>query len=86
MFPNDILAGMILVVSLLLFAVAVIGYMRYRIKGMIFSAIVFLLFFIESLLYIFLVLFSLKMDIIFINLLLNLIILFFLYFTISLKR
>ena len=86
MFPNDILAGMILIVSLVLFLVAVIGYRRYRIKGMIFSSIVFLLFFIESLIYILIVLFNLKMDIIFITFLLNLIILFFLYFAISLKR
>ena len=86
MFPNDVLAGMILIVSAVLSVIGMVGYRRYRIRGMIFTTLVFILFFIESLLYILTVTFNLDMDMIFVTFLLNLIILFFLYFAISLKR
>ena len=86
MFPTDVLAGMVLIVSVILFVVALVGYWRYRVKGMVFSALVFLLFFIESLIYVIYIIFNWKIDMLFILFLLNLIILFSLYFAISLKR
>ena len=85
MFPNDILAGMILVVSLILTVVGLVAYKRYRLKGMIFSTTAFLIFLLESLIYMFNIFFNLQLDILFWTLLLNLVILIILYFSISLK-
>ena len=86
MFPNDIVAGMLMVVSAILSVVALIGYIRYRMKGMILSFVAFLIFLIESVLYTLNIFIKLKLDMLFWVLLLNLIILFVLYFSISLKR
>ena len=85
MFPNDILAGMILIVSLILTVVGLVAYRRYRIRGMIFSSVAFLIFLFESLIYVFNIFFNLHLDILFWTLLLNLVILFILYFSISMK-
>ncbi len=86
MFPNDVLAGMILVVSIILTVVALIAYKRYRMRGMLLSAAAFFIFFIEGLLYVFNIFLNLKLDMLFWTFLLNLVILFVLYFSISLKR
>ena len=85
MFPDDILAGMILVISLILTVVGLVAYRRYRIKGMLFSTIAFLIFLIESLVYVFNIFFNLHLDMLFCLLLLNLVILVILYFSISLR-
>ncbi len=85
MFPNDILAGMILVVSLILTIVGLVAYRRYRMRGIIFSSVAFLIFLFESLIYVFNIFFNLHLDILFWTLLLNLVILFILYFSISVK-
>ncbi len=85
MFPNDILAGMILVVSLILTIVGLVAYRRYRMRGIIFSSVAFLIFLFESLIYVFNIFFNLHLDILFWTLLLNLVILIILYFSISVK-
>ena len=85
MFPDDILVGMVLVVSLILTFVGFVAYRRYRMKGMLFSSVAFLIFLIESLIYIFNIFLTLRLDILFWILLLNLVILVILYFSISLK-
>ena len=85
MFPNDVLAGMILVVSLILTVVGLVAYRRYRLRGILFSTVAFLIFLVESLIYVFNIFFNLQLDVLFWLLLLNLAILVTLYFSISLK-
>ena len=85
MFPNDVLAGMILVVSLILTVVGLVAYRRYRLRGILFSTVAFLIFLVESLIYVFNIFFNLQLDMLFWLLLLNLAILVILYFSISMK-
>ncbi len=85
MFIDDILAGMVIVISLLLLVVALIAYRRYRIKAMLVNSFVFILFLVNAIIYSLNSLFSLHMDMVFYFLLFDTIILFSLYFAIALK-
>ncbi len=85
MFIDDILAGMVIVISLLLLVVALIAYRRYKIKAMLVNSFIFILFLINAIIYSLNSLFSLHLDMVFYFLLFDTIILFSLYFAIALK-
>ena len=85
MFIDDILAGMVIVISLLLLVVALIAYRRYRIKAMLVNSFIFILFLINAIIYSLNSLFSFHLDMVFYFLLFDTVILFSLYFAIALK-
>ncbi|GEM_PF-4340646 len=85
MFINDVLAGMVLVVSSLLTIVALVGYRRYRLKAMIFNALVFAIMLIGMVVYILNILFEFGFDEVTILLSVDAFILFLLYFAMSFK-
>ncbi len=85
MFINDVLAGMVLVISLLLAIVAIVAYRRYRLKAMLFNSVVFILIAVNMVLYALNALWNLGMDMIMVFLAFYVVILFSLYFAISLK-
>ncbi len=86
MFINDILAGMVLVISLLLGIVATLAYVRYRLRAMLFNAIVFYLVAVNMAIYALNTLLALNLDMITVFLAFYVVVLFSLYFAISLKR
>ena len=85
MFIDDILAGMVIVISLLLLVVALIAYRRYRIKAMLVNSFIFILFLVNAIIYSLNSLFSIHLDMVFYFLLFDTVILFSLYFAIALK-
>ncbi len=85
MFINDILAGMVMVISILLIFVAILAYRRYRIKAMLINTFIFSLFLINSVIYALNSLMNLHLDMVFYFLVFDTVILFSLYFAMALK-
>ena len=85
MYIDDILAGMVMIAALVLMVVGAVAYKRYHLKAMIMNFIVFLLFFINVIVYVCNELWNLNIGMTFVFLLVDTVILFVLYFAISLK-
>ncbi len=85
MFTNDILSGMVLILSVVLMTVSLLAYNRYRLKAMLFNFVAFFMFFLNALIYSLNSLLSLNIDVVFYFLLFDLIILVALYLGIAVK-
>ncbi|NPA76073.1 MAG: hypothetical protein GXO25_08355 [Euryarchaeota archaeon] len=86
MYPSDILAGIVLILSALFVFLSVIGYRRYKLKALLMNIVVFSLFFIDSLLYALNSLYSLGLDMLMLFLLSDVVILVVMYLAVALKR
>jgi len=84
-FLEDLLGGMLLVISLLLLIIAILTYRRYRFKAALISSIVFLLFFAKAVIYEVNTLLSLGLNMMSTFFLLDVLILITLYFAIAMR-
>ncbi len=84
-FASDIVAGILLVTSLILLLVAVITYKRYGIKAAAISTLVFVLFFIKGVIYVLYVYYALNLDIIAAFMTIDVAILISLYFALAFR-
>ncbi len=84
-FTSDLLGGMLVVISAVLFILALITYKRYLIKAAILSAFVFALFLIKGLLYELNLYFQWRLDMLWIFMVVDIVIVLSLYFALSLR-
>ncbi len=85
MFINDVLAGMVVILSALFTVIGCIGYIRYRIKAMLMTTIAFITFLAASLMYTLNSLQILSFNTTTLLLCSDIVILIFLYLTITVK-
>jgi|GEM_PF-4878593 hypothetical protein len=85
LFAEDILAGIMIIVAIILFIVALLAYRRYGLKAALVSAIVFAIFLAKGIIYELNIYYSLNLDIITIFLGLDVIVLISLYFALALR-
>lgn len=84
-FPSDVLAGILILVSLILLVVALVAYKRYRLKAAIISALVFAIFLLKGIIYETNIYYSLNLNVPEIFMGLDVIILISLYFALALR-
>ncbi len=84
-FLNDVLGGIILVLSLILLIVAIVTYCRYHIKAALLSAVIFFLFLVKALIYEVAAYLGREINLVGTFLIVDIVILVTLYFVISLR-
>lgn len=84
-FTSDLLGGMLVVISAILLILALVTYKRYLIKAAIVSAFVFILFLIKGLLYEFNIYFQWHLNMLWVFMLVDIVIVLSLYFALSLR-
>ncbi len=84
-FPSDILAGILILVSLILLLVAFMAYRRYRLKAAIISTVIFTIFLLKGIIYEANLYYSMNLNVPEIFMGLDVIILISLYFALALR-
>jgi hypothetical protein len=84
-FASDILAGVLIIVSIILLIVAIIAYRRYKIKAAIISTFVFILFFLKGIIYELNALYSWNLNLMEIFISIDVTIMISLYFALALR-
>lgn len=84
-FLEDVLAGIVMVVAAVLMLVALVAYRRYRLGAAALSAVVFFIFLLKGLIYELNIYFNWGLNIISTFMLIDAVILLFLYFALALR-
>ena len=84
-FTSDLLGGMLVVISAILLILALVAYKRYLLKAAIVSAFVFALFLLKGLVYELNIYFQWQLDMLWIFMLVDIVIVLSLYLALSLR-
>ncbi len=86
MYYGDVAAGVVMVLSTLFILISIAGYMRYRAPALLINILTFSIMLLDSVIYALNSLYSLNLDMLFILLASDSVILVTMYLAISLKR